>query len=175
MNTIDIIKALPKVELHVHTLGSIQPQALLNIINEDGLKTPYDTVEDIIQRFEFSDFAHFLEVYMEMVGYIRDEKHFEHITFDMLKTCAECNTQYVEASFSPKDHLHFNLDFSKIVRAINRGIDRARNSFGIETNIRIDLVRTSTHEETMKVLDLIERNPRNIVSVDIGGPEEHNG
>jgi adenosine deaminase len=171
MNILDAIKALPKVELHVHTIGSIQPQTLLNIVNEDGLKTPYDTVEDIIRRFEFSDFTHFLEVYMEMVSYIRDEKHFEHIIFDMLETCAECNTQYVEASFSPKDHLQYNLDFSKIVRAINRGIDWARNSFGIETNIRIDLVRTSTHEETMKWLDLIEQNPHNIVSVDIGGPE----
>jgi adenosine deaminase len=89
----------------------------------------------------------------------------------MLKKCFECNTQYVEASFSPRDHLQHGLDFSKMLNAINRGIDRARDSFGIETDIRIDLVRTSTHEETMEVLDMIERSPENIISVDIGGKE----
>ena len=171
MNTLDAIRALPKVELHVHTLGSLQPDTLLSIIREDGIDTPYNTVEDIVQRFQYTDFIHFLEVYMEIVGYISDERHFEHITFDMLKKCSECNTRYVEASFSPRDHLQHDLEFSKMVDAINKGINRARETFDIETNIRIDLCRSSTQEETMEVLDLIEKKPLNIVSVDIGGDE----
>ena len=171
MKTIDAIKALPKVELHVHILGSLQPSTLLSIIREDGLDAPYDTVEDIIHRFQYSDFTHFIEVYMEIIGYITKEKHFEHIIYDMLEKCAECNTHYVEASFSPRDHLQQNLDFSEMVKAINRGINRARTAFGIETNIRIDLVRSSTQDEAMEVLDMIEENPQNIVSVDIGGNE----
>ncbi|MHA1962942.1 MAG: adenosine deaminase [Candidatus Thorarchaeota archaeon] len=171
MNTLEAIRALPKVELHVHTLGSLQPSTLLSIIKEDGIDAPYNTVEDIVQRFQYTDFVRFIEVYWEIVGYITDERHFEHITFDMLKKCSECNTRYVEASFSPRDHLQHSLDFSKMVSAINRGIDRAREMFGIETNIRIDLVRSSTQDEAMEVLDYIERNPYNIVSIDIGGNE----
>ena len=50
MNSIEIIKSLPKVELHVHTVGSIQPQTLLGIIRDEGLKTPYNIVDDIIRR-----------------------------------------------------------------------------------------------------------------------------
>lgn len=171
MNEIDAIKALPKVELHVHTLGSIQPSTLLRIIREEGFETPYDSVEDIVQRFQYTDFVNFIEVYMEITEYISKEQHFEHITYDMLEKCSDCNTQYVEASFSPRDHLQHNLDFSKMVDAINRGIDRARKSFGIETNIRIDMVRSSTQDEAMEVLDLIEKNPHNIVSIDLGGDE----
>lgn len=171
MNIIDAIRALPKVELHVHTLGSLQPSTLLSIIREDGLDAPYETVEDISRRFQYSDFAHFIEVYMEIIGYIRNEKHFERITYDMLMKCAECNTHYVEASFSPRDHLQQSLDFSKMVKAINRGINRARASFGIEANIRIDIVRSSTQNEAMEILDMIVENPQNIVSVDIGGNE----
>ena len=161
MNVIEAIKALPKVELHVHTLGSLQPSTLLSIIREDGIDTHYETEEDIIRRFQYTDFAHFIDVYMEIVGYISDEKHFEHITFDMLKRCSECNTHYVEASFSPIDHLQHDLDFAKMVDAINKGIDRARETFGIETNIRIDLVRSSTQDEALEVVDYIEKNPHN--------------
>jgi len=171
MNVIDAIRALPKVELHVHILGSIQPKTLLQIIRDEGYDTPYSTVDDIIKRFQYTDFSHFIEVYMEITGYISEENHFEHITYDMLEKCAECNTKYVEASFSPRDHLQHNMDFSKMVGAINRGIDRARKSKGIDANIRIDLVRSSTQDEAMEVLDLIEKNPKNIVSIDIGGHE----
>lgn len=171
MNVFEAIKALPKVELHVHTLGSIQPATLLSIIREDGIDTPYKTEDDIVQRFQFTDFAHFISVYAEIVGYISNEKHFEHITFDMLKKCSEGNTRYVEASFSPRDHLQHNLEFSRMVDAINKGIDRARETFGIETNIRIDLVRNSTQDEAMEILDYIAKNPHNIVSIDIGGNE----
>ncbi len=171
MNTLEAIRVLPKVELHVHTLGSIQPSTLLSIINEDGIDAPYSTVEDIAKRFQYSNFLHFIDVYMEIVGYITDEKHFEHITFDMLKKCSESNTRYVEVSFSPRDHIQHNLDFVKMIDAINKGIDRAREAFGVDSNIRIDLVRTSTKDETMEVLDHISNNPHNIVSVDIGGRE----
>jgi adenosine deaminase len=171
MNIIDAIKALPKVEIHVHTLGSIQPSTLLSIIREEGFETPYNTVDDIVQRFQYTDFANFIEVYMEIIGYINDERHFEHITYDMLKACSECNTRYVEASFSPRDHLQHNLEFSKMVDAINKGINHARDSFGIEANIRIDLVRSSTQDEASEILDYIEKTPNNIVSIDIGGNE----
>ncbi len=171
MNTIDVIKALPKVELHVHTLGSIQPSTLLQIIRDEEFDTQYRTVEDIKKRFHYTDFLHFIQVYTEIIGYISEEKYFEHITYDMLEKCSECNTRYVEASFSPIDHIQYNLDFPKMLEAINRGIDRARVSFDIDANIRIDLVRGSTQEETMEILDLIDRHPKNIVSIDIGGDE----
>ena len=171
MNVIDAIRALPKVELHVHTLGSIQPATLLHIIRTEGFDTQYNTVDDLIQRFQFTDFAHFIEVYAEITRYINDEKHFEHITYDMLEKCSECNTRYVEASFSPRDHLQHDLDFSMMVKSINRGIKRAKDTFGIESNIRVDLVRSSTIDEAMEVLDFIEENPDNIVSIDIGGDE----
>jgi adenosine deaminase len=171
MNLLEAIKALPKVELHIHILGSLQPSTLLSIIKKDGRDTPYETENDIIQRYQYSDFAHFIEVYKEIVGYISNEDYFERITFDMLKKCAECNTRYVEASFSPRDHMQYGLDFSKMVQSINRGIVRARRSFGIETDIRIDLVRGSTQEESMEVLEYIRKNPHNIVSLDLGGNE----
>lgn len=171
MNSLEAIKALPKVELHVHILGSLQPSTLLSIIQDDGLDTPYETVDDVIQRFQYTDFQNFIEVYMEIIGYISNESHFEHIVFDMLKKCSDCNTHYVEASFSPRDHIQHNLDFSKMVNAINKGIKHARESFGIEANIRIDLVRSSSQDEAMEILDFIGQSPHNIISVDIGGDE----
>ena len=171
MDTHDAIRALPKVELHIHILGSIRPDTLLAIIEEVEIQAPYKSVEEIVKRFEYSDFANFIRSYMEIVEYIKDEKHFERITYEMLEDCAKSNVQYVEASFSPCDHIPKGLEFDMMADSINRGIQRAKRDFGIETNIRVDLVRSSTIEQAMEVLDSIQKNPANIISVDLGGNE----
>jgi len=89
----------------------------------------------------------------------------------MLENCAKSNVLYVEASFSPRDHIPKGLDFDRMVDSINRGILRAKKDFGVETNIRVDLVRNSTFEQAMEILDRIEKKPDNIISVDLGGDE----
>jgi len=135
MNTLQAIRALPKVELHVHILGSIRPSTLLDIIREDDIKTPYKTEGALEKQFQYTDFAHFISVYKEIIQYIKDGRHFEQVAYEMLESCASCNTQYVEASFSPMDHIRQGIDFATMVKAINRGIRQAQEEYGIETNI----------------------------------------
>jgi len=174
MDTLEAISALPKVELHVHILGSIRPETLLSIIREDDIKAPYTTVEEINKRFEYTDFINFIKAYMEIVNYITDERHFEKIIYEMLENCSKSNVHYVEASFSPRDHIPKGLDFDAMVDSINRGIIRAKKDFGVVTNIRIDIVRNSTFEQAMEILDRIEKKTDNIISIDLGGDESKN-
>ncbi len=97
---------------------------------------------------------------------------FEPITYELLEREAQCNVRYVEASFSPLDHVFRGLDYGEMLDAINRGIARARSRFNVLCNIRVDLVRNYGPERGMEVLDWIEDKGENIISVDIGGSEE---
>ncbi|MGY5854895.1 MAG: adenosine deaminase [Candidatus Thorarchaeota archaeon] len=171
MDILEAICAIPKVELHVHIVGSIRPETLLSIIETDGIKAPYTSTEQIAKRFEYTDFLNFIIAYMEIVDYIVDERHFEQITYEMLENCAENNVHYVEASFSPRDHLPRGLTFDKMSESINSGIQRAKKDFGIETNLRVDIVRNSSFDEGMEIVDLIEKKPDNIITIDLGGKE----
>jgi len=166
------IRALPKVELHIHMLGSVRPASLLSAIDDGGIETPYETVEDIERLFQYRDFSHFISVYSQVVDYVKKENQFERIAFEMLEDCVKCNVRYVEASFSAFDHIERGMEFSAMIDAINRGIRRAKRQFGVESNIRIDLVRNAGPDAGMRVLDLIEEKPDNIVSIDIGGSED---
>lgn len=169
---IDAIKALPKVEQHVHILGSIRPETLLRVIDETGIETPYSSLEDIKKRFEFRDFSHFLDVYNEVIDIVTEEKYFETMTFELLENNHRCNVKYTEVSFSPSDHIQCGLDFELTMDAIERGIKKAKQTFGIYADIRIDLVRKPGSDSAMKILDQIERRPEGIVSIDMGGPED---
>jgi len=171
MDTLELIRALPKAEQHIHIVGATRPETLLWLMEESGRDAPFENLEEVEQFFQYSDFDHFISVYSTVSKFIVDEGQFERITYEMLEDDARCNVRYVEASFSAPDHVRQGLDYGLMLDAINRGIRRAREDFGIECNLRIDLVRNYGPDYGMEILDWIEGKGDNIVAVDIGGSE----
>ncbi len=171
MNIEEAIRALPKAELHIHTLGSIRPTTLLDIINESD-STRSMSEEQMSKMFQYDDFPHFIETYKTIIRYITHEEYFERITFEMLGDCSKSNIKYVEASLSPIDHVEQGLDYFKMIQAVRRGLRRGEKVFDIESDIRIDLVRELDSRAAMQVLDWVEEDMEKIVSVDIGGSED---
>jgi len=171
METLELIRALPKAEQHVHIVGSTRPETVLWLVEEGGLEAPYKTVEEVKGFFRYTDFDHFISVYSTVVDCITEEGQFERITYEMLEDDHRCNVRDVEASFSAPDHVKKGLDYTEMLDAINRGISRAKKDFGIDCRLRIDLVRNYGPETGMEVLDWIEDKGENIVAVDIGGSE----
>jgi adenosine deaminase len=172
MNEAEIIKALPKAQLHVHMVGSIRPETVWSFVEQGEIDTAYESVDEISQLFQYQDFGHFIQTYISIVDLITDEQQFERIAYEFLEDNVQCNVRYVEASFSPADHTNRGLEFPKMIDAINQGIRRAEKDFGIRCDIRIDLVRNYGSNVGMTVLDWIEEKPDNIVSIDIGGSED---
>ncbi|UCE96908.1 MAG: adenosine deaminase [Candidatus Bathyarchaeota archaeon] len=171
MNVTELIKALAKVEQHVHIVGSVRPETLFCFANQADIEMPFKTVEEVHEFFRFRDFPHFISVYTMVVNCITEESQFERITYEMLEGDARNNVHYVEASFSPADHVFKDLEYNRMLKAINNGIRRAQADFGIKCNIRIDLVRNYGPEIGMEVLNWIEGENDNVVSIDIGGSE----
>jgi len=171
MDTLELIRALPKAEQHIHIVGATRPETLLWLMEESGRDAPFEDLEEVERFFQYSDFDHFISVYSTVSKFIVDEGQFERITYEMLEDDARCNVRYVEASFSAPDHVRQGLDYGLMLDAINRGVQRAREDFEIECNLRIDLVRNYGPDYGMEVLDWIEGKRDNIVAVDIGGSE----
>ncbi|MCW4048309.1 MAG: adenosine deaminase [Candidatus Bathyarchaeota archaeon] len=172
MSVEETIKALPKLEQHVHIVGSTKPETLLWLIEDSGADLPYESVEDLEQFYRYKDFPHFLNIYSTVNCTITKESHYERLTYEMMQSQAGCNVKHVEAIYSAWDHVGRGLDFSLMVDSINRGIRKATRDFGVTCTIRIDLVRNYGPEVGMKVLDLIEEKSDNIIAIDTGGSEE---
>jgi adenosine deaminase len=171
MNIHKALAALPKVELHIHLLGTIRPSTLLGFIDEAEIDTPYNSEADLALLFQYQDFGHFISVYGEVVSYITKEKQFERLACEMLEDLAEHNVRYTEISFSAPDHMRRGLEFNEMLDAVCRGIRRANRNTGIEADVRIDLVRNYGPESASEVLDCIRDRLDSIVSIDIGGSE----
>ena len=167
-----LIERMPKVEQHIHIVGSIRPETVQWLATQSDIKIPdLADPENMARLFRYRDFEDFINSYSIIMRYIRGEDQFERILYEMLEDEAKQNVRYVEASFSAPDHTRLGLNYSDMVKAINRGIERARFDFGVECNLRIDLVRDYGPDAGMKYLDVISECRERVVAIDIGGRE----
>jgi len=163
MSLIPYIKAMPKVELHVHLEGSIRPETLLKLARHNNVPLPATTVAELQRWYTFTDFPHFIEVYKTISRCIRTADDIELITRDFLQGQAEQNILYTEATYTAlTQYQNHKIPFAEQLAAINRGRAWASSQLGVELGLIIDIPREwTTHEESLMVADWVIENQGN--------------
>ena len=170
------IRAMPKVELHVHLEGAIQPTTLLKLAQRHGIALPAESEEGLRAWYRFSDFDHFVQVYMAISQCIRTPEDIELIAWEFLRGQASQNIVYSEVTFTA--HTHWatkGLSFATQIEAINRARERALRELGIAMRLVIDIPRYVSAEEGEMVAEwAISGMDNGVVGLGLGGPEQGN-
>src|SRR6187401_2529828 len=115
------IRAMPKVELHVHLEGAIQPETLLALAHRNGVALPATTVAGLRSWYSFTDFAHFVEIYLAASACIRSPDDIELVAREFLAGQAAQGIRYSEVTYTPfTHHDHRGLAFRDQLAALNR-------------------------------------------------------
>ncbi len=169
------IRLMPKVELHVHLEGSIRPETLLTLAERNDVALPANTTEGLQEWYQFSSFAHFIEVYFAICNCIRTPDDFEFIATEFLRHQSEQNIKYSEVIFTPYTHRE-HVTFDEQLAAINRARQQAETSLGVRMALAPDISRQVRPVETsLLVADWAAQNMGNgIIALGLGGPEVDN-
>lgn len=173
MNITDFIHRMPKVELHVHLEGSIQPGTLLKLAKRHGVQLPYDTVEGLRQWYTFTDFNHFVEIYLDITSCVKTVDDIELITSEFLIGQAAQNVRHSEVTYTAwtVNRLH-GIPFHEQLAAINRARDWAKRALDTTMLLIIDIPRDIPAEEGSKIASwVIENYGDGIVAFGLGGIE----
>jgi adenosine deaminase len=136
------LRAMPKVELHVHLEGSTQPQTLLTLAERNGIKLPVDTVEALRQMYVFRDFGDFLKVYMMIVNCLRTPEDFSELVYQFGADRAQQNIRYSEVTWTPQVYVKdFGLPYEALLEGINDGRARAEREWGVTMRWIPDIIR----------------------------------
>src|SRR5262249_13522238 len=95
---------MPKVELHVHLEGSIQPATLLTLPRRNGVSLPATTVEGLRRWYRFTSFDHFIETYILISHCIRTADDIELIAREFLVRQAAQHIAYSEVTYTAFTH-----------------------------------------------------------------------
>ncbi|MFQ5611180.1 MAG: adenosine deaminase [Anaerolineae bacterium] len=176
MSPESFIRAMPKVELHVHLEGSIRPETLLTLARRNGVSLPADTVEGIQAWYDFVDFPHFIEVYVAVSRCIRTPDDIEWIAREFLAGQAAQNIRYSEVTYTAYAHYqNKGIAFADQLAAINRARDWAEAELGVSMGLVIDIARNVTPDEGLLTADwAIGGMGDGVVALGLGGPEVGN-
>ncbi len=161
---------MPKAELHFHLEGAIPVPALWELIQHHGGDPIIKNQDQLVEWFSYRDFAHFMETWEWMSGFLRSYDDFEFAAEAVARHLVEQNIVYVESFFSPSDFRQHGLDPQGIAKAIRTGLDRVD---GVEIPLIVDLVRDRGPEGTARTLAAIKEvaSEARVIGVGIGGFE----
>jgi aminodeoxyfutalosine deaminase len=167
------IAGLPKVELHVHHVGSASPRIVAELAARHEGRTPVPAdPEALAGYFEFRDFAHFIEVYLSVVDLIRDPTDVWILTHEIGRELADQQVRYAELTVTPYSHVRRGIPAPAFCEAIEDARKRVEADFGVMLRWCFDIpgeAGLAAAEETLRIA-LTER-PDGLISFGLGGPE----
>ena len=169
----DFIAGLPKAELHVHHVGSARRGSWPSWPRGTrGAPRCRPTRTLLADYFAFTDFAHFIEVYLSVVDLIRDAEDVRMLTYEVARELARQQVRYAELTVTPYSHVARGIPAEAFCEAIEDARERAERELGIELRWCFDIPGEAglpAAEETLRIA--LDEQPDGLVSFGLGGPE----
>lgn len=167
----DLITRLPKAELHVHHVGSASPHTVAGLAARHPGVVPEDP-EALARYFTFTDFAHFIEVYLSVVDLIREPRDVRDLTYGVAADLAAQNVRYAELTVTPYTSTIRGIAPEAFVEAIEDARVAAERDLGITLRWIFDIPGESgipAAEGTLQTA--LDHGPSTLVGFGLGGPE----
>ncbi|WTI67033.1 adenosine deaminase [Streptomyces sp. NBC_00358] len=168
------IAGLPKAELHVHHVGSASPRIVSALAaRHPDSRVPTDP-EALADYFTFTDFAHFIQVYLSVVDLVRTPEDVRLLTYEVARDMARQQVRYAELTITPWSSTRRGIDERAFMDAIEDARKAAEAELGVVLRWCFDIpgeAGLEAAEETVRLATDDRLRPEGLVSFGLGGPE----
>lgn len=141
MFTDDLLRALPKSDLHCHLDGSLRLETLIALARERGVQLPSETPEglrELVFKDAYRDLPEYLHGFAYTCGVLTDLEALERVAYELGQDCLAEGVCYLEVRFAPQLHVRPGIGVSDVVQAVDKGLDRVRREDARSTQVTDD-------------------------------------
>ena len=171
---VPFIRGIPKVELHLHIEGTLEPELMFELEQRNHIQLPYDSIEEVRRAYDFRDLQSFLDIYYQGARVLREEQDFFELTWAYLERVHLDNVRHAEIFFDPQAHTIEGVPFETIVTGIQRALTDGKTQFGISSGLIMCFLRDLSAEEAMETLEQALDFKDQIVGVGLDSAEAGN-
>lgn len=168
----EYIRALPKVELHVHLVGSAGIDTVLELARrhpEAGVPTDRD---ELIDFYTFRDFNHFLKVFWAVQSMLTEARDITTLVTGLAAELARQNVRYAEVTVTPYNHHLDGLPVDDVLTGLADGRALAAAEHGVELAWVFDIPGEKGVKAGRETLTIaLRERPDGLISFGLGGPE----
>ncbi len=127
--TEQFIQKIPKTDLHLHLDGSLRLSSLIEMARSAGVDLPSyeDTgLNELVFKKRYANLGEYLSGFAYTVAVLQNHEHLERAAFELAEDSHHEGVRYIEVRFAPQLHVTHATEIAGIVRAVNRGLKRAK-------------------------------------------------
>jgi adenosine deaminase len=165
------IRRAPKVELHLHIEGTLEPELLMALADKHAVHLPYADVDEVRDAYRFSNLQSFLDIYYQGAAVLLDAEDFERLTWAYLRRMAGEQLRHVEMFFDPQAHTARGVRFDDVVDGIVAALKRAERELGVTSGLIACLLRHLGPADAESTVDEVLRRDDAIVGLGLDSSE----
>ena len=166
------LNKLPKVELHLHLEGSLEPELMFKLAQRNNIELPFETVEQVRCAYEFNNLQDFLDIYYQGANVLQVEQDFYDLTWAYLKKCHQQNVVHVEPFFDPQTHTDRGVSFETVINGISKALKDGEDQLGITSKLIMCFLRHLSEEAAFATLMQVEPFLGRIIGVGLDSAEK---
>ena len=166
------LQGMPKLELHLHLEGSLEPELMFALAKRNRIKLPFADVEAVREAYQFSNLQDFLDIYYQGANVLLNEEDFYDLTWAYLEQCHAQNVIHVEPFFDPQTHTDRGVPFATVVNGISRALKDGQTRLGITSELIMCFLRHLSEEAAFATLEQTEPFLDKIIAVGLDSSED---
>jgi adenosine deaminase len=172
----ELLKSLPKTDLHCHLDGSLRLSTILELADQAEVKLPYATEEQLSHGLHMGQNCASLEDYLRAfeitLAVMQTEEAIYRTAYELGEDAARENVRYMEVRYSPILHTRKGLPLPNIVEAVLQGLQDAERDHGIQSGIILCGIRNMSPQTSFQMAELaIAFKHAGVVGFDLAGAE----
>ena len=173
----DLLRKMPKAELHIHIEGSLEPELIFALAQRNGVTIPYADVEALRSAYAFTNLQSFLDIYYAGASVLRTSQDFHDMAHAYLVKAASDNVVHTELFFDPQTHTARGVGMETVVNGLHRACMDAQKELGVSASLIMCFLRHLSEEEAFETLEQALPFREKIIGIgldsgEVGNPPE---
>lgn len=144
---------MPKVELHLHIEGTLEPPLMMELAARHGVALPWPDEAAVRRAYQFGDLQSFLDVYYQGAAVLRTPEDFHALGRAYFDRAAADHVRHAEVFFDPQTHTLRGIPLDVVVEGLTAAVDEARAVHGITGGLIPCFLRHLSPEAAMATFE----------------------
>ncbi|CAM4151547.1 adenosine deaminase [Vibrio neonatus] len=165
------IEQMPKVELHLHIEGTLEPELMFELAKRNQVSIPFSSAEEVKQAYQFHNLQSFLDIYYQGANVLIQEQDFFDLTWAYIEHCQQDNVRHCEIFFDPQTHTARGIEFDTVVNGIHKALLKAKDEYGISSQLIMCFLRHLDENSAFETLTQALPHKDKIIGVGLDSSE----
>lgn len=172
----EILRKLPKVDLHCHLDGSVRVETIRDLAKSSGNSLPTEDLDDLKKYIQVppdcKSLSEFLKCFDFYYEFLKSPEAMERIAYELCEDVSKENVRYMEVRFAPALQATDKFSIEDVVKNVLTGLEEGGKKFSVRSGAILCVYRSLSNGQNSKTVEIAEKFfGKGVVGIDLAGDE----